>query len=1098
MTYRLSILIHKALGCSVFWSKVVVLLVAMMGFGPLVSTGFGYTYVGGSITYDTTWTVAESPYWASVDVVVEVGVTLTIDPGVEILFCGTGLVVKGDLYASGTPSENILFTSDCQNRVAGDWQGISFSKAGSGDLIEYAVIQHAQYGVYCRDDSTPQILNCRITNNTYGIYNYYYGPGNGRPKPVVNSCEIFFNVVANYYNETRRYDWSSAILNARYNYWGAESGQAIEDTIWDREDDRKEAQVDIDGFGFAFSPNGDGNKDSFAFNRDLRTLMGLGENLLTNPGAETGDISGWETSTGFGVRNEKPSPYHGSWQFYAGERATAELHQVVDLTLYYTDQELDSGEFEATVGGYQRSFEQTPVDEGMIRVDFLDGLDQVIHTVSGESVGETAKWVLTELRELIPAGTRKIRHNFIATRSAIGAKNNASLDWAFVYVYKATVGENLLTNPGAETGDISGWETSTGFGVRNEKPSPYHGSWQFYAGERATAELHQVVDLTLYYTDQELDSGEFEATVGGYQRSFEQTPVDEGMIRVDFLDGLDQVIHTVSGESVGETAKWVLTELRELIPAGTRKIRHNFIATRSAIGAKNNASLDSAFVYVYKAPVWTVVILDAYDQIVRTLQSIGIIPHLDWDGKDEFGQPAEDGTYTWEILAVQDDVQKFYTTGEVLLDTAPLLVTQISSPENGQEVFNVVQIFGDIQDTQEIYHFSIEFGEGASPTAWTEFRSGSSLPPSGFLGSWDTKPVVNTITYPNGLYTIRLIATDFAGNMLEDTVQVNVANLYITDVSRTPSTIDISQGETADINFTISLPAEVTLKIYPEWEGTNGQLVKSITQTYAAAGSYSISWDGTDNSSSFVPDEAYIYVLEAVDPGNPSRTDTYSPTGGHDNGSAIGSVDGYYNVYRNDFWNMVFHNASASRVSMQVIPASSDSFYVFDDVPYEAGDWLIMWDGRDPQGNIITGSVNIDSGIPPKLRPNYIITKGFDPDVGGAAGNIGIKSDPYIATICYGQFFKLLYNINADCQVTIKILPPGINSPDAPQAIEIVLDELQTAGDHEVTWYGLDPLDPNDKKMLINEDGFYTFTIEAANPQTGGTTLKRGIINLYQ
>lgn len=64
--------------------------------------------------------------------------------------------------------------------------------------------------------------------------------------------------------------------------------------------------------------------------------------------------------------------------------------------------------------------------------------------------------------------------------------------------------------------------------------------------------------------------------------------------------------------------------------------------------------------------------------------------------------------------------------------------------------------------------------------------------------------------------------------------------------------------------------------------------------------------------------------------------------------------------------------------------------------------------------------------------------------------------------------------------------------------MEVLSDELWAAGDHEVTWNALDPLDPNGKKMLISEDGPYTFTIQATNPQTGGTVLKRGVINLYQ
>lgn len=63
------------------------------------------TYVEGHIAQDTTWTLVDSPYVVSKDIIVDPTVTLTIEPGVEVAFGGKfTLYVQGILYAVGMPN----------------------------------------------------------------------------------------------------------------------------------------------------------------------------------------------------------------------------------------------------------------------------------------------------------------------------------------------------------------------------------------------------------------------------------------------------------------------------------------------------------------------------------------------------------------------------------------------------------------------------------------------------------------------------------------------------------------------------------------------------------------------------------------------------------------------------------------------------------------------------------------------------------------------------------------------------------------------------------------------------------------------------------
>ena len=69
-------------------------------------------YVGGEITSDATYSPANNPYIVTQDLKIPVGITLTILPGVELLFeSGTALISNGTLIALGTREQKIKFSS---------------------------------------------------------------------------------------------------------------------------------------------------------------------------------------------------------------------------------------------------------------------------------------------------------------------------------------------------------------------------------------------------------------------------------------------------------------------------------------------------------------------------------------------------------------------------------------------------------------------------------------------------------------------------------------------------------------------------------------------------------------------------------------------------------------------------------------------------------------------------------------------------------------------------------------------------------------------------------------------------------------------------
>ena len=89
------------------------------------------TSVSGVISTDTTWSVANSPYIVTSDVLVQIGVTLTIEPGVIVKFdSGISIIVDGTLVSQGESIAPIQFTSNSITPNIGDWGGIQTRTGG--------------------------------------------------------------------------------------------------------------------------------------------------------------------------------------------------------------------------------------------------------------------------------------------------------------------------------------------------------------------------------------------------------------------------------------------------------------------------------------------------------------------------------------------------------------------------------------------------------------------------------------------------------------------------------------------------------------------------------------------------------------------------------------------------------------------------------------------------------------------------------------------------------------------------------------------------------------------------------------------------------
>jgi len=559
-------------------------------------------------------------------------------------------------------------------------------------------------------------------------------------------------------------------------------------------------------------------------------------------------------------------------------------------------------------------------------------------------------------------------------------------------------------------------------------------------------------------------------------------------IRATFSGFASDLISLVPLTSIATTANNAVVLPRNMV------ISQQYISPSISPGSQDANDLTAD---IGESANWTVDVRDNANQTVRTFTGTGTSINESWDGKNTSAQYVADGTYVFAISINGTSLNQIPFTVDNTLPQA-VIVEPLSNTTVSVEPLLVNGSAYDLNLT----NYTFEVADGFTPLEvdYREIITSNTNIINNTLLSW----VFNALQEVQGDKTLRLTVTDAAGNVSQSMVQLTLFYPSITNVSHDVYSISPTDGEILTVSIDLGLPATVYLRFYPENDATQNNLIAEVSQVFATAGTKDISWDGmsTVSTNPFVPDGAYRFELFAQSASSVSvfnRADLLP----------ISSTCTQYNA-----GNV---NTGQNKHLTFTCTASQPVIVKFDSTPiYKAidiGTHPFSWDMRDNGGKILDGAIILGSYSFSSLRKDSVIVEGNIPVVTGVgmAPSIEVIATPHTVFHSFEQVSQIVYRIDQDADVSIKLLKPCYSSDDTctidhDDASAITLfdgvlqakDGFNQSVDHSFEWRGYDfnaaTIDAND--ILVNEEGYFTFSIKATSSATSLSTTYRGSIYL--
>jgi len=349
-----------------------------------------------------------------------------------------------------------------------------------------------------------------------------------------------------------------------------------------------------------------------------------------------------------------------------------------------------------------------------------------------------------------------------------------------------------------------------------------------------------------------------------------------------------------------------------------------------------------------------------------------------WDGRNYNGNIVTSDTYTYKIYVENlwgNDTEDGNVTvaydDEDSSVVAPNVTNAYASPEEFDPSEGEVTKINYTLNT--CAYITVKVYKKSDNSYVTTLKEVDYQCAGTYNSTWNGRDSNNNLV-ANGDYNIKVTANNSKGSDSEldyvtvvdesnndddddDIVVPNVTNAYVS-----PDEFDASEGETTRMYYTTNTCADVTVKVY----NSSNTLVKTLKDSvYECAGTYNVSWNGRNSSSTLMSDAVYtIKVTASNSKGSDTEQDTVlvensNDDDDNDDDSDVPSITSV-NVDPEEFdpsdeeTELRFRLNTCADVTIEVRDEDNDVVAeIIDDKRLCSGTHDYNWDGEDEDGDIV-------------------------------------------------------------------------------------------------------------------------------------------------